>query len=97
MNSVPGGERPRSGGRKVGLAVENRQVRWEGPDGETSILSYPGMSITSYEAGRKVAQTWVPLGADPTEADDEQVIEHLRRALLWQARQLPDTEAGDVY
>jgi hypothetical protein len=55
------------------------------------------MSITSYEAGRKVAQTWVPLGADPTEADDEQVIEHLRRALLWQARQLPDTEAGDVY
>ncbi len=52
-------------------------------------VSYSGIVITSYDSGSKVDERWLPLGVDPSEADDERLIEQLREALLWQARRPP--------
>jgi hypothetical protein len=47
--------------------------------------------ITSYAEGAKISERWLPLGVDPSEADDERLIEQLREALLWQAGRPPRT------
>ncbi len=52
-------------------------------------VSYSGIVITSYECGHMVGERWLPLGVDPSEADDERLIEQLREALLWQAGRPP--------
>jgi hypothetical protein len=48
-------------------------------------MSYAGILIAHYECGVKVFEAWLPLGVDPSEADDEELIQRLRGALLWQA------------
>ena len=95
---VPGDGRSRQDrnkkGRWVGVTLEQRQICLDGPKGtkdakdteETpSQLSYQGILITHYDADAKVSEAWVPLGVDPSEADDEELIQQLRGALLWQA------------
>ena len=57
-------------------------------------VSYSGIVITSYDCGLKVGERWIPLGVDPSEADDERLIEQLREALLWQAGRPPQA-AGE--
>jgi len=85
---VPGEGRPREDrdkkGRWVGVTLEQRQIRLDGPE-ELSQLSYQGILITHYDAETKISEAWVPLGVDPSEADDEELIQRLRGALLWQA------------
>jgi hypothetical protein len=47
-------------------------------------LSYPGILLTGFEDGKQVCERWVPFGDDPSEEDDERLIEALHHALLWQ-------------
>ncbi|WP_040406503.1 hypothetical protein [Amycolatopsis nigrescens] len=84
MDSSSGEARP-TGGRTVGLNLDHRQVVIETSAGEQVTLTYSGILITSYDDGEKVAEKWLPIGTEPTEADDERVIQLLRNALLWQS------------
>ena len=52
-------------------------------------LSYPGILLAGYEDGGLVAQRWVPFGEDPSEEDDERLVEALHRAILWEEREVP--------
>ena len=80
-------------GRWVGLTLEQRQVCLDIADAMPSQLSYPGILITHYDAESKISEAWVPLGVDPSEADDEELIQQLRGALLWQAGKQPKADA----
>lgn len=92
-------------GRWVSVRLQHRHVSFdEGfeadeplPDGDCAdeeSLSYSGIVITSYSEGQKISERWIPLGVDPSEADDERLIEQLRDALLWQAGRPPQA-AGE--
>ncbi|MTD52694.1 hypothetical protein [Amycolatopsis pithecellobii] len=74
--------------RAVHVAVQLRQVTVDAGDREVS-LSYPGILLTGYEDGEQVWERWVPFGEDPSEEDDERLIEELHRALLWRQGQAP--------
>ncbi|WP_176968985.1 hypothetical protein [Amycolatopsis xylanica] len=41
------------------------------------------MIIAKYIDGTLVAEKWLPQSEDPTERDDESLIEALRDAMLW--------------
>ncbi|WP_290058291.1 hypothetical protein [Amycolatopsis solani] len=95
----------RPAGRWVSVRLQHRHVSFdEGceaeeppPDGDSAdeaSLSYSGIVITGYDEGEKVSEQWIPLGVDPSEADDERLIEQLREALLWQAGRPPQA-AGE--
>jgi hypothetical protein len=88
----PSEGRPREG-RWVGLTLEQRQVSLDTCDETPSQLSYPGILITHYDSEAKISEAWVPLGVDPSEADDEELIQQLRCALLWQADKQPNADA----
>ncbi|MGW3964833.1 hypothetical protein ACWED2_33800 [Amycolatopsis sp. NPDC005003] len=92
----------RPAGRWVSVRLQHRHVSFdEGfeadeplPDGDCAdegSLSYSGIVISSYDRGEKVSERWIPLGVDPSEADDERLIGQLREALLWQAGRPPLT------
>ncbi|MET8997963.1 hypothetical protein [Amycolatopsis sp. NPDC004169] len=92
----------RPAGRWVSVRLQHRHVSFdEGfeadeplPDGDCAdeaSLSYSGIVISSFDRGEKVSERWIPLGVDPSEADDERLIEQLREALLWQAGRPPQT------
>jgi hypothetical protein len=76
--------------RRVVVTLQNRQVCVGSEDDADVKLSYAGILIVHYEGGARVSETWLPLGGDPSEEDDEQLILHLRQALLWQTGQPPD-------
>jgi hypothetical protein len=75
------------GRRRVTIRLQHRQVCFGEPEEKRSKISYAGLLITNYEFGVKVTETWLPLGVDPSEADDEELIQKLRDALLWQAEE----------
>ncbi|WP_181771475.1 hypothetical protein [Amycolatopsis pittospori] len=83
----------RRAGRWVSVRLQHRDVRIES-DVDDECVSYAGIVITSFENGTKVGERWIPLGVDPSEADDEQLIQQLRDALIWQARR-PPKAAGE--
>jgi hypothetical protein len=70
---------PASQRRTVDLALSTRIVNLG-----CELLAYPGVLIIRAVDGRPVAEEWLPVGDDPTEADDEHLITRLRAALLWQ-------------
>ncbi len=78
----------RRAGRWVSVRLQQRDVRIQG-DTDEEYVSYAGIVITSFENGARVGERWIPLGVDPSEADDEQLIQQLRDALIWQARRPP--------
>ncbi|AUI56836.1 hypothetical protein [Amycolatopsis sp. BJA-103] len=80
-------------GRWVSVRLQKRDVLIEGDSGDECV-SYAGIVITSFENGDEVGERWIPLGVDPSEADDEQLIQQLRDALIWQARRPPQA-AGE--
>jgi hypothetical protein len=91
----------RPAGRWVSVRLQHRRVSFaddapsSGEDAaDEQSVSYSGIVITSYEGGALVAERWLPLGVDPSEADDEALIEQLREALLWQAGRPPQA-AGE--
>jgi len=90
----------RPAGRWVSVRLQHRHVSFDEvfeadeplPDGDCAdeaSVSYSGIVIASYDEGNKVSERWIPLGIDPSEADDEELIEQLREALLWQAGRPP--------
>jgi len=91
----------RPAGRWVSVRLQHRHVSI-GEDmpaspaevADDQSVTYSGIVITSYDGGRKVSERWIPLGIDPSEADDEALIEQLREALLWQAGRPPQA-AGE--
>ncbi|MET7996672.1 hypothetical protein ABZU76_37895 [Amycolatopsis sp. NPDC005232] len=101
MSDAEGGT-TRPAGRWVSVRLQHRQVRVDEPcctgecRGECSAdLSYDGIVISNYDEGALVSERWIPLGAEPSEEDDEVLIEQLRAAMLWQARRPPKTTTGD--
>lgn len=91
--SSPGRDPVRPAGRWVSVRLQHRDVRIDVDTDEESV-SYAGIVITNYENGETVGERWIPLGVDPSEADDEQLIQQLRDALIWQARR-PPKAAGE--
>ncbi|MDT7805491.1 MAG: hypothetical protein QOI78_8924 [Actinomycetota bacterium] len=96
----------RPAGRWVSVRLQHRHVSFDDafeadeplPDGDCAdeaSVSYSGIVITSYDEGSKIAERWIPLGIDPSEADDEELIEQLREALLWQAGRPPQEASGE--
>ncbi|MDT8916140.1 hypothetical protein [Amycolatopsis sp. PS_44_ISF1] len=78
-------------GRWVSVRLQHRHVRVHETDeaDDRLSLSYPGIAISNYDEGHLVGERWIPLGADPSEQDDELLIEQLRAAMLWQDRPPP--------
>lgn len=72
--------------RAVHVKVHLRQVTVRSGGREVS-LSYPGILLTGFEDGKQVCERWVPFGDDPSEEDDERLVEALHHALLWQEHQ----------
>ncbi|MFC3453428.1 hypothetical protein [Amycolatopsis speibonae] len=62
------------------------QLRWEprhvADDGRVE-LSYPGISVVCRRQGEIVDRKWVPVGEEPTFADDEALIAILHAAWRW--------------
>lgn len=66
------------------------QLRWEA---RTAVLdedgsrpeqvSYPGVVVAHHHDGHVVEEIWVPIGEEPTFADDEAFIAALRAAWCW--------------
>ncbi|HEY2063878.1 MAG TPA: hypothetical protein VGH57_36265 [Amycolatopsis sp.] len=75
----PEDNEPGCGAGEPGETVETGQLS----------MSYPGIVICSYDEGHLVGERWIPLGVEPSEEDDEVLIEQLRAAMLWQARRPP--------
>ncbi|MBB5851017.1 hypothetical protein ACFQ05_36975 [Amycolatopsis umgeniensis] len=62
------------------------QLRWEprhvAADGRAA-LCYPGISVVRSQRGEIVDRTWLPVGEEPTFADDEALIAVLHAAWRW--------------
>lgn len=69
--------------RAVHVEVHLKRVTVE-VDGRLVSLSYPGILLTGYEDGERVGERWVPFGDDPSEEDDERLVQALHQALRWQ-------------
>ncbi|QWF78373.1 hypothetical protein [Amycolatopsis sp. CA-230715] len=67
--------------RSVTVRLERRCVRI----GTGEVLVYPGILLIRRIDGTPVARTWLPVGEDPSDADDEHLIRELHEALLWQS------------
>ncbi len=70
------------GERQVRLVMTSREVSISAESGN-EVLRYAGICVVHVEDGKPVEQTWVPLGASPTSADDEALIATWRAALQW--------------
>ncbi|MEV7043910.1 hypothetical protein [Amycolatopsis sp. NPDC051061] len=68
--------------RRVRLIAASREVRVSAESG-SEVLRYPGISVVRVGDGQPTEETWVPLGASPSFADDETVIAALRAAVQW--------------
>ncbi|SDP76160.1 hypothetical protein SAMN04487905_108180 [Actinopolyspora xinjiangensis] len=67
---------PAPGLRAVCLTLSVRAVNLGG-----ELLTCPGMLIIRAVDGHPVAEEWLPVGDDPTEAEDEHATQRLRAAL----------------
>ncbi|UOZ06975.1 hypothetical protein [Amycolatopsis sp. WQ 127309] len=68
--------------RRVRLEAAARAVSVSGATGH-EVVRYEGITVTRVEGGEPVGQTWIPVGEDPTYADDEALIAAWRTALSW--------------
>ncbi|MBB2934328.1 hypothetical protein FHX82_001348 [Amycolatopsis bartoniae] len=74
--------------RAVRVALQLKHVTVDA-GGRPVSLSYPGILLAGYEDGALVAQRWVPFGEDPSEEDDEKLVEALHKAVLWEEQEVP--------
>jgi hypothetical protein len=75
-----------TGERHVRLRLGTRAVSAPAEFGH-EVVKYTGITVQRVEDDELVDQTWVPVGAEPTFADDEALIEEWHEALRWtQAR-----------
>ena len=74
------------GDRSIRLVTSRRPVTSMrdavGPG--TLSVSYPGILLVGYAGSTPVCRRWVPFGEEPTEDEDEGLIDALREAMLWQ-------------
>ncbi|WP_051173888.1 hypothetical protein [Amycolatopsis orientalis] len=52
-------------------------------DGHPATLSYPGIALIHHHGDHVVGEVWLPVGEEPSFADDEALITALRTALSW--------------
>lgn len=69
--------------RAVQLHWESRTAVLDEDGSCQEEVSYPGVTVVHHHDGRIVEQTWVPVGEEPTFADDEALIAALRAAWCW--------------
>lgn len=69
--------------RQVLVRAETRRVTVSGPGGGQETLSYPGVTLMRVCGGLPDGELWLPMGEQPSEADDEALIVALRAAYLW--------------
>ncbi|SFI57814.1 hypothetical protein SAMN04489731_111230 [Amycolatopsis regifaucium] len=50
---------------------------------DRAALSYPGIAVIRRRHGEVVDRTWLPVGEEPTFADDEALIAALHAAWRW--------------
>jgi hypothetical protein len=55
-------------------------------------MAYPGLILTCFVNGTEHQRRWIPTGETPSQADDEQLIEALRRAQLWSSSDTENSE-----
>jgi hypothetical protein len=72
-----------SSARAVQLSWESRTAVLDEGGSRPEEVSYPGVAVVHHHDGRVVEQTWVPVGDDPTFADDEALIAALHAAWHW--------------
>ncbi|GAB2975720.1 hypothetical protein LWP59_31985 [Amycolatopsis acidiphila] len=73
--------------RAVHVEVQLRHVTVDA-GGTPVSFSYPGILLTGSEDGEQVCERWVPFGDDPSDEDDERLVQALHQALLWQGHEL---------
>ncbi len=66
--------------RHITLRLECRIVALPG---EPEVLSYAGIAVDRFEDRRLMDYVWVPMGDDPSEADDEALLLAWRDAVCW--------------
>ncbi|MEU4524596.1 hypothetical protein AB0F52_38475 [Amycolatopsis sp. NPDC024027] len=71
-----------TGERRVLVQAETRAVSAT-IDGAHAGFQYAGVTIQRLENSDVVEQTWVPVGASPTYADDEALVDAWHAALEW--------------
>ncbi|WIX85681.1 hypothetical protein [Amycolatopsis sp. DG1A-15b] len=64
--------------RQVLLHASSRAVHID-----SEVLRYSGVTVQRVENGEMVGQSWIPLGADPSYADDETLVATWHAALRW--------------
>ncbi len=69
--------------RQVRILARQRVVRVSFDDGTTATIAYPGIAFVFRAAGRRPREVWLAQGDDPSDGDDELLIDALRRAFLW--------------
>ena len=67
--------------RRVVVRAQRREVVGDPATGE--VLSCSGVSLVYHIGGQQIAETWIPVGEQPSFTDDELLIDALRRAVLW--------------
>jgi hypothetical protein len=72
--------------RRVDVAAQPRRVSLRegaaGPAPEEE-FEYLGIVLERKDDGAPVDETWLPMGEDPSEEDDERLITALHEAWLW--------------
>lgn len=63
--------------------------------GET--VTYDGFSVVRHEPGQPDDETWVPVGDEPSGADDEAMIAAMREALRWEVAGHMDSTGMDSH
>ncbi|WIV60730.1 hypothetical protein [Amycolatopsis nalaikhensis] len=64
--------------RHVRLHASSRTIRIG-----DEVLRYAGVTVLRVENGKLIGQSWVPLGANPSYADDEALVATWHAALQW--------------
>ena len=75
-----------NGERDIGVRGEHRHVIVDLGDGEPTTISYFGITLTRACDGYPEHETWLPMGAEPTRADDDTLIAALRDAMRWKTQ-----------
>lgn len=72
-----------TGERRVSIRVERRRVVLDDASGEPDTASCVGIMVVHHFPGCPDDERWLPMGDEPSEADDEALVVLLRDALRW--------------
>lgn len=69
--------------RVVQLRLTDRTVAVDDVDGCPETLSYPGIALVHHHGDCVVGEVWLPVGEEPSFADDDALITALHMAFSW--------------